>query len=447
LASDGVNEASFGNSLAIEDTTVLIGASGDDDNGIHSGSVYVFTRDGSGSWTQQAKLTAGDGAPYDYFGNALGIDGDTAVIGAMGDDYNEMPSGSAYVFTRDGGGSWSQQAKLTASDGAAEDWFGLSVTVNGDTALIGAPFDDDNGSFSGSAYVFTRDGGSWSEQAKLTASDGAPYDYFGTAVAVEGPTAVIGSYGDDSNTGSAYVFSYDGSGGWTEQVKLAASDGAPYDLLGIAVALDSDTVVVGAPFDDDNGADSGSAYVFHVDLATFYDVPITHWAFDYIEALAESGITGGCGGGNFCPEDPVTRAHMAVWLERGMNGSGFDPPPATGTYFLDVSVDYWAAAWIEQLYRDGITSGCGGGNYCPASSVIRAQMAVFLLRAKHGAGYTPPPPSGLFDDVGLDHWAVAWIEQLAREGITSGCGGGNYCPEAKVTRAQMAVFLVRTFGL
>ncbi len=180
---------------------------------------------------------------------------------------------------------------------------------------------------------------------------------------------------------------------------------------------------------------------------TFNDVPTSNFAFDFIETLAASGITAGCGGDNYCPEDPVTRAQMAVFLVRGIHGSGFNPPPATGNTFLDVGANAFAAAFIEQFFLDGITSGCGGGNYCPNDAVTRAQMAVFLLRAAHGAGFIPPPATGIFADAPLGSFAVDWIEQLAAEGITSGCGGGNYCPNDPVTRAQMAVFLVRTFGL
>jgi len=138
---------------------------------------------------------------------------------------------------------------------------------------------------------------------------------------------------------------------------------------------------------------------------------------------------------------------MAVFLERGMHGSGYNPGPGTGNIFLDVPASYWAGGWIEQLYMDGITAGCGSNNYCPGDSTNRAQMAVFLLRAEHGQDYVPPTPVGVFNDVPLTYWAAGWIEQLAAEGITSGCGGGNYCPNDSVNRAQMAVFLVRTFGL
>ncbi len=182
-------------------------------------------------------------------------------------------------------------------------------------------------------------------------------------------------------------------------------------------------------------------------LSRFFDVPGNHWAFDFVEALAESGISGGCGNGNFCPETPVTRAQMAVFLERGMRGSAYAPPPASGTLFSDVAANSFAAPFIEQLFRDGISGGCGGGNYCPQRSVTRAQMAVFLLRARYGGNYLPPAPRGVFSDVGTGYWAAAWIEQLAAEGITGGCGDGRYCPENPVTRAQMSVFLVRTFGL
>jgi hypothetical protein len=182
-------------------------------------------------------------------------------------------------------------------------------------------------------------------------------------------------------------------------------------------------------------------------LARFRDVPQHFWAFKFIEKLAAGGITSGCGGRDYCPSAPVTRAQMAVFLERGMNGSDFVPPPASGNVFVDVPLGSFAANFIEQLYLDGITAGCGGNKYCPTATVTRAQMAVFLLRAKHGVGYSPPAATGLFNDVPLNYWAVHWIEQLAREGITAGCGGGNYCPEAAVTRDQMAVFLVRTFGL
>ena len=179
----------------------------------------------------------------------------------------------------------------------------------------------------------------------------------------------------------------------------------------------------------------------------FDDAGPGYWAFSFVEALARAGITAGCGNGNHCPSAPVTRAQMAVFLERGMNGSSYSPPAASGNVFLDVGAGDFAASFIEQLASDGITSGCGNNNYCPDTEVTRDQMAVFLLRGKYGSSYSPPAATGIFNDVDLSHWAVHWIEQLAAEGITAGCGNNNYCPGAQVTRDQMAVFLVRTFGL
>jgi hypothetical protein len=141
---------------------------------------------------------------------------------------------------------------------------------------------------------------------------------------------------------------------------------------------------------------------------------------------------------------------MAVFLLRGIHDSSYKPPAVGGsTGFGDVPTTHWAAAWIKQLAAEGITGGCGGGNYCPAGAVTRDQMAVFLLKSKHGTRYTPPPvgSSTGFSDVPTTHWAAAWIKQLTAEGITGGCSAGAYCPGSPVTRAQMAVFLVRTFNL
>ena len=183
---------------------------------------------------------------------------------------------------------------------------------------------------------------------------------------------------------------------------------------------------------------------------TFQDVPPDHWAYSYIETLYDSGVTGGCSSTPllYCPASPVTRAQMAVFLLKSKHGSGYTPPAATGNVFDDVPANHWAAAWIEQLADEGITGGCGSGNYCPEAAVTRDQMAVFLLKSKHGSTYTPPAATGTdFGDVPANHWAAAWIEQLVAEGITGGCGGGNYCPAAPATRDQMAVFLVKTFNL
>jgi len=200
----------------------------------------------------------------------------------------------------------------------------------------------------------------------------------------------------------------------------------------------------------DGSFNGGETYT--ITKPTFGDVPFDYWAWSFIERLYSAGITSGCALNplRYCPEATVTRAQMAIFLERGAHGSSYNPPAVgDSTGFGDVPNDYWAAAWIKQLAADGITSGCGNGNYCPENAVTRAEMAIFLLRSKHGASYAPPGVGGStgFGDVQATYWAAAWIKQLVAEGITAGCGNGNYCPDAPVTRAQMAVFLVRTFNL
>jgi len=262
LASDGQAGDSFGSSVSLSGDTALIGARWDDDNGNKAGSAYVFTRTGT-TWTQQAKLLPDDGAAEDRFGGCVSLDGDTAIISAWFDNDNGNGSGSAYVFTRSGT-TWTQQAKLLASDGQAGDDFG-DVSLSGDTALIGAALDDDNGVDSGSAYVFIRTGTTWTQQAKLLASDGQAGDQFSRwAVSLDSDTALIGAEGDDDNgvdSGSAYVFTRTGTT-WTQQAKLLAGDGATNDYFGNSVSLSGDTALIGAENDDDNGVDSGSAYMF-----------------------------------------------------------------------------------------------------------------------------------------------------------------------------------------
>jgi hypothetical protein len=183
---------------------------------------------------------------------------------------------------------------------------------------------------------------------------------------------------------------------------------------------------------------------------TFLDVPSRHWAHDYIEALYEAGYTSGCSTSPplFCPDRYTTRAEMAVFILKAKHGSNYIPPSPSGTMFEDVPTNHWAAAWIEQLAREGISSGYPDGTYRPDASVTRAQMAIFLLKARHGQGYTPPLASGtVFTDVPANHWAAAWIEQLYREGITSGYGDGTYRPGNPVTRAEMAVFIMQASEL
>ena len=189
-------------------------------------------------------------------------------------------------------------------------------------------------------------------------------------------------------------------------------------------------------------------------ITSFTDVPITHPFLTWIEALLDAGITGGCSTSppQYCPDTAVTRAQIAVFLLRGIHGAGFSPSAATGMVFTDVPASHPLAKWIEGLAGEGVTGGCATTppRYCPDDGVTRGQMAVLLLRAVHGAGYQAPAATGtMFGDVPVSHPFAAWIEQLAREGVTGGCSTSPplYCPDAPVTRAQMAVFLVRAFNL
>ncbi|MFL6194017.1 MAG: ELWxxDGT repeat protein [Thermoanaerobaculia bacterium] len=178
--------------------------------------------------------------------------------------------------------------------------------------------------------------------------------------------------------------------------------------------------------------------------ALFGDVPTTYFASKFVEALAAAGVTSGCGEGEFCPSSPVTRAEAAVFLLASRGGA---VPPATGTRFQDVPPGYWAGPWIEELANEGIAGGCSASPplFCPGSNLTRAEMAVMLLATR---GVTPPPATGtVFSDVPASSWAAPWIEELAREGITSGCAVGTYCPGQPITRGEMAVFLVVNFGL
>ena len=261
-ASDAEASDNFGFSVAISGDTIAIGSHGDDDAGFAAGSVYIFTRTGD-VWTEQQKLIASDGEAGDQLGYSVGISGNTVVAGAYADDTAGNETGAAYVFTRSAG-VWTQQRKLTASDAAGGDRFGWTVGISGDTVIAGAPRDDDVGSASGAAYVFTRSGGVWSEQQKLTASDAAGGDVFGWSVAVDGETAAVGAVIDDTgvtDSGSAYVFTRS-AGVWSEQQKLTASDPATGDAFGWSIAASGDTAIVGAHEDDDGGTGSGSAYVY-----------------------------------------------------------------------------------------------------------------------------------------------------------------------------------------
>ena len=262
FASDGVFGDIFGSSVSISGSTAIIGAYLADAKGTNSGSAYIFGDNGL-EWTEVAKLVASDGGQHDIFGRSASISGNKAIVGATGDGANGTGSGSAYIFG-DNGSGWAQVAKLMASDGASNDRFGISCAISANTAIVSAPEDDDNGSKSGSAYIFADSGSGWEQMVKLAPSDGAAGDEFGYSVSISDNIAIIGAPWDDgigADSGSAYVFA-DGGSGWEQIAKLAPTDITAGDNFGLSVSVSGSTAIVGARFDDDNGTDSGSAYIF-----------------------------------------------------------------------------------------------------------------------------------------------------------------------------------------
>jgi hypothetical protein len=256
----------FGRSVAISGETAVVGVPSDDVTAWNQGSAYVFVRNGA-TWSQQARLIPSNVAADYWFGYSVAIYGDTVVVGMPEYFPNNAGPGSAYVFVRNGA-TWSQQARLTPSNGTARDFFGHSVAISGNTVVVGAPYDSIGANaLQGSAYVFVRSGITWSEEAQLIASDGTEPGFFGYSVAISGNTLVAGAIyardvGDNTVQGAAYVFERSGAS-WTELQKLMASDGASYDFFGNSVAISGNTVVVGASGDDiGTHSNQGSAYVF-----------------------------------------------------------------------------------------------------------------------------------------------------------------------------------------
>jgi len=259
-AADAESGDLFGFSVAVSGDTVVVGASNDDDAGSNSGSAYVFVRNGT-TWTQEAKLTAADADVSDFFGVSAAIESDTILVGASLDNWGGLfHGGSAYVFTRSGT-AWTQEAKLTASDAGVGDDFGWSVSLSGDTALVSGHLGNDPEPDSGSAYVFTRSGTIWTEQAKLRVPALVAGDHLGFSVSVDGDIAVLGAihaHVGGEEQGAAYVFTRNGNA-WFEQARLAPGDIGAFDGFGRTVAVDGRRIAVGATGDEQS---TGAAFFY-----------------------------------------------------------------------------------------------------------------------------------------------------------------------------------------
>lgn len=261
-ANDGAAKDSFGAAVAISGDTSIVGAVLDDDMGVDSGSAYVFVRSEDGSWTQQAKLMAPDGDAGDLFGSAVAIFGDTVLVGAPSAKDNGVTTGAVHVFVRNGE-TWTHQKKLVPLAAAADDQFGYALGLDGDVAIIGAPADDEAAPDAGAAYFYNRSGTTWAEPMKLIASSPGEAGFFGVSVAIAKSTALVGAWDDGSakNAGAVFVYANDGMS-WTNQSTLVPTDPSNEDLFGFSVALSGDRALIGASGGDDRGTDSGAAYLF-----------------------------------------------------------------------------------------------------------------------------------------------------------------------------------------
>ncbi len=293
-ASDGNEDDNFGASVSISGNVIAVGSSGND-------AVYVFRHNGL-QWVEEDKLTASDGYWADSFAYCVAVSGDVVVTGAPADDSSR---GSAYVY-RYNGTNWFEQTKLIASDGDLDDRLGKSIDIDGDKVVVGAHHDEANGYKAGSAYVFAYNGSTWSQEAKLIASDGVTYDTFGESVAISGGYVVVGAVWEDDN-GAAYLYRYNGFG-WPEQTKLIATDRDRYDWYGDAVSIDGDIALIGAYGDSDNGDTSGSAYIYDLNCKPDPTLAIT------LDPLV-AGDYANFNGANL---NPYTQTYLAYSL----NGSG-----------------------------------------------------------------------------------------------------------------------------
>jgi hypothetical protein len=266
LASDRAQGDQFGWSVGISGDYAIAGARYNDDTANSSGSAYIFRRTGTNDWDVGTKILAPERAASEYFGYSVGISGDYAIVGAYNKLQDVLRPGAAWIFRRTGTNAWDAGTKLLASERAAGDRFGWSVAIDGDYTIVGAPYNDDGGNDSGSAYIFRRTGTStWDAGTKIIASDDAQADLFGYGVGISGDYAIVGAFLNDdggTNSGSAYIFRRTGTNAWDAGTKIIASDDAQGDNFGWSVGISGDYAIVGAPLNDDGGDSSGSAYTF-----------------------------------------------------------------------------------------------------------------------------------------------------------------------------------------
>jgi len=263
VAADADADDVFGYSVSLDGDYAIAGAYGEDAEGSLTGAAYIFRRTGANTWDSGTKIVASDAQANDYFGRSVAISGDYAIVGAFGEDTGGDGAGAAYIFQRTGTNTWDAGTKIVASDAESEDRFGTSVAISGDYAIVGA-FKE--GSLAGAAYIFRRTGtNTWDAGTKIVASDAEASDFFGNAVAISGDYAIAGAYGEDAEgslAGAAYIFKRTGTNTWDAGTKIVASDAAAGDRFGFSVAISGDYAIAGAYLHDSEAENAGAAYIF-----------------------------------------------------------------------------------------------------------------------------------------------------------------------------------------
>jgi hypothetical protein len=400
--SDGSPPTFFGFSVAIDGDIAIAGAWMKD--GL-KGAAYVYTRTGT-TWTEEAKLTASDGAPPDEFGYSVSVDGEYAIVGA----YNDLlGQGSAYIFKRTGT-TWTEEAKLIASDGIAGDGFGYTVDINGDSAIVGA-WRDDN--LTGAAYVYRRSGTTWTEEAKLTASDGDINEEYGYCVSIEGNSAIVGARKDEASTGAAYVYTRTGTS-WTEEAKLTASDGEPGDLYGQSVSISGDYAIAGAT---GNVLKTGTAYVYTRTGTTWTEEAkligsdsIIGGGFAWAVAIdKDTLIAGSPGGDNNNGTAYVFTYDGTTWTEEAK----LTASDATSGDFLGIAVSIDNGSVIAGAFGDD--------GYIGSAYVYRKPVTFEIGIIKSGLGVTTTVKNtGIGDATNVTWSIIVTGGLLGRINITTG---------------------------